>query len=782
MEPLDPDDPRELGRYRLLRRIGEGGMGIVFLAIPTDGDGDDLAAVKAIRPEYAGDGEFRARFTSEVDLARRVRGPYTARVLDADTDSPTPWLATEYVPGPALHQAVRENGPFPEKSLLALAAGLTEALSAIHSVGLIHRDLKPSNVLLASRGPQVIDFGIARATDATALTRTGQTLGTPAYMSPEQATGADLDVRSDLFAFGGVLLFAATGRAPFGTGDPAALLYRVVNQPPDLNELPETLVPLVTACLAKNPDDRPDLDTVTAQLINTVLPRNEDAHATEWLPKAIATTIHHTLVAATRVAPTSIPPEQDDHADAAPALPPASHSVKGTEEAITEAPAHTGPEPNSEEPGSRPNGRPAPRPQAPVQHPSAHASMVSGPAQVDADRSSSSKVFWSALVAAIVSVVVVGMALNFSADPTTQAQPDPVGRDTNETARSPSPSPSPFPTNALPRDFNPQVQDTAFLSGPDRFAVLSNAGLDVFEADRTEPIERLTERLEGYHFGGSELVSTPDGSVVAAKALKSAGDGVAAIHVWEIDESERHILELPSEIGDGGYIALSPDGETLFLGGNFRGGSKVSAYRVRTGEELYDVTIPESEQGWSGAVHGVGTSPDGELLIAALSTGLAVWDAASGEPHPSYPELREWPDEITGPVAFGDGVVATATFESLLLWDVRSNDEPEEFRLPADEIEASVRIREVSIGDEGRRIVAAGRDTDLDHSLLIVWDAEGRVLVEDRSERDYSSLNASPVDDRLLIAFGPLGQEGREAFMFLGEDLETTQEFQIPGH
>ncbi|GAB3702490.1 serine/threonine-protein kinase [Nocardiopsis oceani] len=308
MEPLHPDDPRELGSYHLLRRVGEGGMGVVFLAVATDGQADDLAAVKAIRPEYAGDREFRARFASEVNLARRVRGPYTARVLAADTEGRQPWLATEYVPGPELHDAVRDSGVFPEDSLRALGAGLAEALSAIHGVGLIHRDLKPSNVLLSPRGPQVIDFGIARAADATALTRTGQTLGTPGYMSPEQATGAHVGPRSDLFAFGGVLLFAATGRQPFGTGNASALLYRVVNESPDLSGVPDSLLPLVTACLAKDPHERPDLAAVSAELTGTALPVDGEG-TTEWLPQAVATKLLRTM-AATRITPADAPDEE----------------------------------------------------------------------------------------------------------------------------------------------------------------------------------------------------------------------------------------------------------------------------------------------------------------------------------------------------------------------------------------------------------------------------------------------------------------------------------------
>ncbi|WP_017600128.1 protein kinase domain-containing protein [Nocardiopsis lucentensis] len=540
MEPLHPDDPRELGRYRLLRRIGEGGMGVVYLAVSTADDGHDLAAVKAVRREYAGDEEFWARFTGEVDLARRVRGPYTARVLDADTDGPTPWLATEYVPGPALNTAVRGSGPFPEESLLVLAAGLAEALSAIHAVGLIHRDLKPSNVLLASRGPQVIDFGIARATDATALTRTGQTLGTPAYTSPEQATGADLNARSDLFSFGGVLVFAATGRPPFGTGDPAALLYRVVNQSPDLSGLPDTLVPLVTACLAKDPHDRPDLDSVTAELTGTALPRGDD-DATEWLPAAVATTIRHTLVAATRVVPTTAPPEADepawenqepeesegedpgerggpDEAAPEPAAPPPPEPLD-----VRGVPDQASPEPVEDAPGSA----------AALPDPAREAAerVVKSPEPGrDTDSSPSPAVFWTALVASVVSVVVLGMALDFSEGTTSQAETEPEVRETPESI--PSAPASPSPAEDAPAFVRTRVEDTAFLDD-ERFVVLTTeGGLHVYDPNQTEPVDQLIALNEDYDFSYSELYVPPYGSMVAAMGDTASGGPV--IHVWDL--------------------------------------------------------------------------------------------------------------------------------------------------------------------------------------------------------------------------------------------------------
>ena len=761
-------------------------MGVVYLAVSTDRDEADLAAVKTIRLEYARDEEFRARFASEVELARRVQGPYTARVLDADTDGPTPWLATEYVPGPALNQAVRDNGPFPEDALRALAAGLAEALAAIHAVGLIHRDLKPSNVLLASRGPQVIDFGIARATDATALTRTGQTLGTPAYMSPEQATGSDLDPRSDLFAFGGVLLFAATGRPPFGTGDPAALLYRVVNEPPDLSGLPETLLPLVTTCLAKSPDDRPDLDAVLSALTGTVLPKGDD-DATDWLPKAVATTIQHTLVAATRIAPTTtkVLSEENDpigqevnNDEGAPSKTPSSslgaQVAESIEDPTPEASASTTLEVNDEEAGPQSAKRSPSHLQEPAQNAPAHVPEVSSPAQEPGGRTgrSSSAMLWGAAAAVVALVVVLGMTPGSSEETTTQAQPDPVSRETDESTPSPSPDRTYDPSTHI----DTEIRDTAFLND-DRFVVLTTDGeLHVYETGRPEPVDQLTSQDEDYDFSYSELYVPPDSSMVAA--MGDTASGAPVVHVWDLISSERFAIERPGF--SSGRLALSPDGETLFIGNR----SDVIAYQLRTGEELYRVTTPSNAIDWQGYVEGLGTSPDGELLVAVMDIGLAVWDAATGERHPAYPELWEGPAWNSGQVVFHDGTVVTTTLlsESLLLWDIRSSEEPGEVPLPPSDIKPEVLVRELSVGASGSRIVTAATNSRQDRSYFIVWDTEGEILAEDRSEKNYFSVSASPASDRILVAFHPLGREGQEELVLLDEDLETVQEFQVPTH
>jgi eukaryotic-like serine/threonine-protein kinase len=275
---LRPGDPELIGPYRLRGRLGAGGMGRVYLGLSPGGR---AVAVKVIRAELAQDPEFRARFRREVSVARTVSGLYTAPVLDADTDGPEPWLATAYVPGPSLADAVTQHGPLPAASVLMLAAGLAEALSAIHGAGIVHRDLKPANVLLAADGPRLIDFGISRAAEASALTHTGLVVGSPGFMSPEQAEGRDVGPASDVFSLGAVLAFAATGQGPFGSGSTPALVYRVVHNPPDLDLVPDGIRPLVERCLAKDPGLRPTAATLLAGAAYPVQ---------DWLPEPVTRT------------------------------------------------------------------------------------------------------------------------------------------------------------------------------------------------------------------------------------------------------------------------------------------------------------------------------------------------------------------------------------------------------------------------------------------------------------------------------------------------------------
>ncbi|MFI6490594.1 serine/threonine-protein kinase, partial [Streptomyces sp. NPDC050564] len=286
METLQPDDPRELGSYRLLRRLGAGGMGRVYLA---RSPGGRTVAVKVVRPDLAADGDFRRRFEHEVEIARAVSGRYTAPVVDADPDAALPWLATSYVLGPDLTDVVEAHGALPEHTVRALGAGLSAALQEIHAAGLIHRDLKPSNVLLAADGPRVIDFGIARAVDANRMTQTGVVVGSPGYMPPEQALGRDVGTPGDVFSLGAVLTFAAGGHNAFGddAASHAAMLYQIVHGEPDLTGVPQSLLGLIRACLLKDPAQRP----APAELVAALAPGGVETVLTNWLPSALASTI-----------------------------------------------------------------------------------------------------------------------------------------------------------------------------------------------------------------------------------------------------------------------------------------------------------------------------------------------------------------------------------------------------------------------------------------------------------------------------------------------------------
>ena len=276
MVELEPGDPQKVGPYWLLNRLGSGGMGRVFLG---RSPGGRFVAVKLVRAELAGQADFRLRFAREVAAAQKVSGFFTAPVVDADLDAPVPWLATAYVAGPSLADAVARHGPLPVSSVLALAAGLAEGLGAIHAAGIVHRDLKPSNVLLAEDGPRVIDFGISRAAEEGTLTGTGMVVGSPGFMSPEQVQGHAVGPPSDVFSLGAVLTFATTGEGPFGTGTTATLLYRVVFTSPATSGLPAELRQLVERCLAKDPQRRP----TTGQLLSAL-----NAHPVAgWLPAPI---------------------------------------------------------------------------------------------------------------------------------------------------------------------------------------------------------------------------------------------------------------------------------------------------------------------------------------------------------------------------------------------------------------------------------------------------------------------------------------------------------------
>ena len=254
MMRLRREDPRVVGSFRIHRRLGAGGMGVVYLGSDRRGQ---RVALKVIRPDLAEDQEFRSRFAREVSAARRIRGGCTARLVAADLDADRPWFATQYVPGPSLHDKVGDEGPLMAARVAAIGAALSEGLVAVHEAGVVHRDLKPSNILLSPKGPRIIDFGIAWATGASTLTHVGTAVGSPGFLAPEQVRGQPVTPASDVFSLGATLAYATTGDSPFGQGSSEVMLYRVVHEEPLLDGVPDALAPLLRTCLAKTPDDRP---------------------------------------------------------------------------------------------------------------------------------------------------------------------------------------------------------------------------------------------------------------------------------------------------------------------------------------------------------------------------------------------------------------------------------------------------------------------------------------------------------------------------------------------
>lgn len=291
VDQLTQHDPRRIGPFEVLGRLGAGGMGLVYLARSASGR---RVAIKTVRTELAEDQLFRVRFTREVEAARAVSGFYTAAVVDADPRAAVPWLATAYVPAPSLEEIVTECGPLPAQAVRWLAAGVAEALQSIHGAGLVHRDLKPSNVLVVEDGPRVIDFGIASGVSNTRLTMTNVAVGTPAYMSPEQAKDSrSVTGASDVFSLGSMLVFAATGHPPFHGANPVETVFMLLREGPDLSGLPNELRPLIESCMQMEAPARPNPADLQAQLAPHLFGSGSDdsGTASAWLPEKAVTLI-----------------------------------------------------------------------------------------------------------------------------------------------------------------------------------------------------------------------------------------------------------------------------------------------------------------------------------------------------------------------------------------------------------------------------------------------------------------------------------------------------------
>jgi serine/threonine protein kinase len=592
-------DPVSVGPYRLLGRLGAGGMGQVYLA---RSPGGRLVAIKVIRPELAEEHGFRARFGSEISAARNVSGLYTAAVVDSDAAAERPWMATVYVPGPSLADAVRQHGPLPLTTILALAAGLAEALGAIHRAGLVHRDLKPSNILLAIDGPRVIDFGISRAIEQSMLTTTGAVLGSPGYMSPEQARGQrEVGKPSDVFSLGAVLAFAASGHGPFGGGPTPALLYRVVNEEPDITQVPARIRPLVEQCLAKEPAERPSPADILALLSDQV-----GVLAGDWLPKAIADTM-------SRYSPmTEAPPSSPE--------PPRPANEPGTTQDIpvraspTDAVGLVGKDPVGAVPvGAVPVGNIQP------------GNLQAGPVRRPWSRRGRYVAAITSLAA--VAAVIVVLSLQSGGGNGNQASGDgssPRISRTQAASNSPTARTSSAgsvtadrtpvaisgQSSTIPTDPSKSVDYTAFNSGGSVLAIGYNDGTVDLRNPKTYQI--------------AKTLSIPKSST-AVLSLGFAPDGTLAVGsysgVYLFNTATGSSTELPSSAGaEVNAVDYSPDGRTV-------GYTDGVAYldHLATGKVTQ---VPFNPHGK--AASGLAFSPDGtKVAVCDLNGTTYIWDLAS---------------------------------------------------------------------------------------------------------------------------------------------------------
>ncbi|MFJ8230755.1 PQQ-binding-like beta-propeller repeat protein [Streptomyces sp. NPDC094448] len=351
MEQLTQHDPRRIGPFEVLGRLGAGGMGLVYLARSASGR---RVAIKTVRTELAEDQLFRVRFTREVEAARAVSGFYTAAVVDADPRAAVPWLATAYVPAPSLEEIVNECGPLPARGVRWLAAGIAEALQSIHGAGLVHRDLKPSNVLVVEDGPRVIDFGIASGVSNTRLTMTNVAVGTPAYMSPEQARDSrSVTGASDVFSLGSTLVFAATGHAPFHGANPVETVFMLLREGPDLEGLPAELRPLIESCMGMDATGRPSPEDLQALLAPHLFASGGDdsGTASAWLPPRTVAMIEDRRGGRTAQLPAAAPPRP-------PGPPPSAPPGHGPQGGPRHGGRHAGPQLVPPQPAQPPRGNP----------------------------------------------------------------------------------------------------------------------------------------------------------------------------------------------------------------------------------------------------------------------------------------------------------------------------------------------------------------------------------------------------------------------------------------
>ncbi|MFE5806110.1 protein kinase [Streptomyces sp. NPDC056491] len=625
MKPLETGDPTSLGegRYRLVGRLGQGGMGVVYLGRSRSGR---AVAVKVVRPELSTEPGFRRRFADEVAAARRVGGFHTAPVVDADPEGEPAWLVTAFVPGPTLQAVLARVGSLPLDTLTVLAAGLAEALEAIHRAGVIHRDLKPANIIVAEDGPRVIDFGIARALDGTSLTQTGLQVGTPGFLAPEQLTGGGvLTPAVDMFALG-VVLTQAAGGAPFGDGPSAARHYKVVYEEPDLTAVPGELRAAIGACLSKDPAARP----TPAAFLGTLTVRHPDGGS--WLPEA-----------ATQLLPAPEPAVRPTGPD----------GPSGTAQDLAEPDAvpPVVAEPRTEQPrtvtgpAARLSPAPAPTP-APAQVPQAVAEKPRRR---------------RAVVAAVLvtSLAVVGLYVwqpwsDSAKDSSKSGAAKPTG-----SAAAPVPAPFPADPLLIRQDTAPGWPGTCHGVIARRDAATEKpVGLIAGSAGACDTLPQWSPDRRSFAF----TRSTPEGTAV----WTASADGSNARRITSIA---------------GGRVSWSPDGSRLAVLRKKDGVQQLFVVGVADG------TARQLTSG-GGQVEDPAWSPDGKSIAVCLETGPGNWQihvVDPADPNRAPQQVTRLPHPALDPVwspdgtafAYTAGTYGTNTQGDIRLVDADGSDDRE---------------------------------------------------------------------------------------------------------
>ncbi|WP_030744119.1 WD40 repeat domain-containing serine/threonine protein kinase [Streptomyces sp. NRRL F-5135] len=662
--PLGPVDPTEAGPYRLEALLGAGGMGRVYLGRTPAGS---AVAVKVVHREYAGDRAFRTRFEHEVAAARRVQGLYTVPVVDADLRADEPWLATAYVPGPSLQDAVAEYGPLPVDAAVGLIARVAEALQSIHAADVIHRDLKPSNIILTAEGPKVIDFGIARAADVTSVTGTGMLTGTPAYMAPEYIRGQTVTEAVDVFALGVVACFAVAGRPAFGAGSHHSMTYRILEQAPDLDDCPEPVRTVAARCLEKDPRRRPTPAEVIQLCRSPVTTGNADGPGHTVLSPPRTRTV---------VSPAPVSPTPGNTAAVSPA--PGLHDAETT----PASPATRREHGEGVAPGdTAPVGSDAQQPYPPS--PDLLATPVpSLPALLGG----------VGVLALVVMLVVVFL---------------PGHSDDSDT-------PSVIESTATVADFRGSGSDVAVAFSPDGKITAAGGGGRVELRDAADRTLRATlsqrDKSGKPVLGIPSLAFSPDGKSLAV------GTDRGVVGLWNVAERRQVGLGHADRARTIDSVAFSPDGKLLAAGG----GDGIRLWDADSGKErMEEVAVLDGEA----SIDHVAFSPDGRTLASAgynsfppvpsESYSVRLWDVAGRTVRDTLHNSKK----IWGMAFSPDGKTLATTDEEYMVTLVNVARGREEDALVD---EADTQLRTVAFSPDGRTLaVVMGPEVRL-------WDMADR--------------------------------------------------------